>query len=152
VQRFPVVVGSVVAAGLLVGAIVVDRQRTEEPPVEVVFFPGNGLPDELVAGDPYIAAFDIEWTGPVTMRGGTVTVFKSREGDTSEDAPEEAWPMVCTSEFDDVVFRQRVSCPFDAPGPGEFALQLEVRNENGTTIGEALYTHLVVDPSATTAP
>ena len=53
---------------------------------------------------------------------------------------------MCTSEFDDVQFRQRVSCPFQAPGPGEFALLLEVRDSADVVIGQGLYTHLVIDP------
>jgi hypothetical protein len=121
-------VGSVAAVVLLVGAVALDRQRTDTPAVEVIFGDDNGLPDTLAEGGNYVAAFDIEWTGPVSMRGGQVSVFKSRTGPTSEDAPEESWPIVCTSEFDDVIFRQRVSCPFQAPGPGEFALLLQVRD------------------------
>ncbi len=152
VQRVPLLVGSVAALGLLVGAVALDRQRTDTPEVEVIFGDDNGLPSTLAEGGSYVAAFDIEWTGPVSMRGGEVSVFKSRTGPTSEDAPEESWPIVCTSEFDDVVFRQRVSCPFEAPGPGEFALLLQVRDELGEVIGEGLYTHLIVDPASTTAP
>jgi hypothetical protein len=151
VQRVPILVGSVAAAALLIGAVVLDRQRTDTPDVEVIFGDDNGLPDMLAEGGSYVASFDIEWTGPVSMRGGEVSVFKSRTGPTSEDAPEESWPIVCTSEFDEVIFRQRVSCPFEAPGPGEFALLLQVRNELDVVIGEGLYTHLIVDPASTTA-
>lgn len=146
-QRVPILFGSVGAAALLIGAVVLDRQRTDAPEVEVIFGDDNGLPDVLVESSNYVASFDIEWTGPVSMRGGEVSVFKSRTGPTSEDAPEESWPIVCTSEFDDVVFRQRVSCPFQAPGPGEFALLLQVRDELDVVIGEGLYTHLIVAPS-----
>lgn len=152
VQRVPVLVGSVVAVGVMVGAIALDRQRTERPPVQVIFGDDDGLPEELVELDNYVAAFEIEWTGPVRMRDGEVRVFASRRGDTSEDAPEENWPLVCESEFDDVVFRQRVTCPFQAPGPGEFALLLEVSDSEDRKIGEGIYAHLVLDPSETTTP
>lgn len=152
VQRVPVIVGSVLAVGLLAGAIALDRHRTDRPPVEVIYGDEDGLPEVLNEGDLYVASFDVEWTGPVSMRDGKVSVFKSRTGAATEDAPEEDWPIVCTSEFDDVIFRQRVSCPFQAPGPGEFALLLEVRNGADEVIGEGIYTHLIVDPSTTTAP
>jgi hypothetical protein len=151
-RRLPIVL-AVLAVGVLgVVALSLDGQRKEEPPVEVVFGQDNGVPDEILEGEEYVAAFQIEWTGPVTMRDGKVNVFQSRTGDTTEDAPDENWPLVCTSEFDDVKFRQRVTCPFTAPGPGEFALQLVVLDAAEVTIGDALYSHLVIDPTATTAP
>ena len=152
VRRGSVLAVSVLAVGLLGGAYVLDQQRTSEAPVEVIYGDDDGLPEVLTEGDQYVASFDIEWTGPVSIRDGQVSVFKSREGDAVDDAPNEDWPVVCTSEFDDVVFRQRVSCPFQAPGPGEFALLLEVRDADGNVIGEGIYTHLIVDPSTTTAP
>jgi hypothetical protein len=152
VQRMPVILGSVLAVGLVAGAVLLDQRRTEEADVEVIYGDEDGLPEVLLEGDEYVATFDIEWTGPVSMRDGQVNVFKSRTGDATEDAPEEDWPVICTSEFDDVVFRQRVSCPFTAPGPGEFALLLEVRDGTDSVIGEGIYTHLIVDPSTTTAP
>jgi hypothetical protein len=151
-RRLPIIL-AVLAVGVLgVVALSLDGQRKEEPPVEVVFGQDNGVPDEILEGEEYVAAFQIEWTGPVTMRDGKVNVFQSRTGDTTEDAPDENWPLVCTSEFDDVKFRQRVTCPFTAPGPGEFALQLVVLDAAEVTIGDALYSHLVIDPTATTAP
>jgi len=152
VQRVSAVVGSVMAVGLLVGAVVVDRQRTDAPAVEVIFADSDGLPDALAEGDHYIATFSVEWTGPVTMRNGSASVFVSRRGDTSEDAPEDGWPIVCESEFDEAIFKQWLSCPFQAPGIGEFALQLEVRNDEDVVIGDAIYTHIIVDPSTTSQP
>ena len=146
------VLGVLLVAGLVVVAVVLDRKQTDANPVEVIFGQSDGLPEEIVEGGEYIAAFQIEWTGPVTMRDGEVSVFSSRRGDTTEDAPSDKWPLVCTSEFDDVQYRQRVSCPFEAPGPGEFALLLEVRGVDDVVMGQGLFTHLVIDPSATTAP
>lgn len=156
-RRVPRLSGAAVAAFLLVVvlvsiAVALDRNKTDANPVEVIFGDSNGLPEEIVEGGEYIAAFQIEWTGPVTMRDGEVSVFASRRGDTTEDAPEENWPLVCESDFDDVQFRQRVSCPFEAPGPGEFALLLEVRDSADVIIGQGLFTHLVIDPTATTEP
>jgi hypothetical protein len=156
-RRVPRLSGAAAAGGLLVAVLVVaavllDRGKTDANPVEVIFGDSNGLPEEIIEGGQYIAAFQIEWTGPVTMRDGEVSVFASRRGDTTEDAPEENWPLVCESDFDDVQFRQRVSCPFEAPGPGEFALLLEVRDSADSVIGQGLYTHLVIDPTATTSP
>ncbi len=151
-QRVPLLVGSVMAIGLLILAIALDRQRTDEPPVEVAFGDSNGVADEIAEGEKYVATFQLEWEGPVSMRDGSVSVFASRRGDTTEDAPEDKWPLVCESEFDDVVYLQRVICPFVAPGPGPFALLLEVRNVADEVIGEGLFTHLVLDPATTTAP
>ena len=151
VQRMPVLVGSVFAVGLLIVAVVLDRQRTDRPPVEVDFGDSNGIPEEIEEGGKYVATFQLEWKGPVAMRDGSVSVFASRRGDTTEDAPAENWPLVCESEFDDVVYLQRVICPFVAPGPGQFALLLEVRNVADEVIGEGLFTHLVLDPASTTA-
>ena len=54
-------------------------------------------------------------------------------------------------EVDDVVSQVRVPCDIVAPGPGEYALLLEVKNDAGDVIGETLYTHLVVDPDATSS-
>ena len=60
---------------------------------------------------------------------------------------------MCESEFDDVVYRAARDLPVRSrPGPGEFALLLEVRNVADEVIGEGLYTHLVLDPASTTAP
>ena len=50
VQRVPVLIGSVAAAALLVGAVALDRQRTETPEVEVIFGDDNGLPETLTEG------------------------------------------------------------------------------------------------------
>jgi hypothetical protein len=145
-------VGSVLAVGLLVIVVVLDRHRTDRPPVEVDFGDSNAIPEQIEEGEKYVATFQLVWKGPVSMRDGSVSVFASRRGDTTEDAPEDKWPLVCESEFDDVVYRQRVICPFVAPGPGQFALLLEVRNVADEVIGEALFTHLVLDPASTTAP
>ena len=60
---------------LVVVAVVLDRGKTDANPVEVIFGDNNGLPEEIVEGGDYIAAFQIEWTGPVTMRDGEVSVF-----------------------------------------------------------------------------
>ena len=79
-------------------------------------------------------------------RDGLVAVFASRQGNTSEDAPEEDWPVVCEQEFDDIVSVARVACQFEAPGPGLFALELEVRSSTGKLLGEGIYPHNVVDP------
>jgi hypothetical protein len=149
VKLLPVVVGGVVAVGLLAGAIAIDRSRTGAEDVQVVFGEEDGLPEELNEGQEYDAAFVIGWSGPVTMRDGLVSVFASRRGDTTEDAPEDGWPQLCNQEVDDVVSQVRVTCDIVAPGPGEFALLLEVKNDEGDVIGEALYTHLVVDPNST---
>jgi hypothetical protein len=151
-QRLPLLVGSVLAIGLLMLAVVLDRQRTDTPPVKVEFVDSNGVPDEIAEGEKYVATFQLEWEGPVSMRDGSVSVFASRRGDTTEDAPEDGWPIVCESEFDDIVYVQRVICPFIAPGPGQFALLLEVRNVAEEVIGEGLFTHLVLDPATTTVP
>jgi hypothetical protein len=147
VRRLPIVVGAAVAVGLVAGAIILDRRDTEAEPVSVVFGEGDGLPEEIEEGSAYKAAFVIGWTGPVPMRDGQVSVFASRRGDTSEDAPDDEWPLVCEWEFDDVISQVRLECPFVAPGPGEFALQLEVRSDAGDALGETIYTHLVVEPS-----
>ena len=145
-KGLPLVIGATLVVGLVAGAFALDRRSTEAEPVEVVFGEEDGLPDELEAGAAYHAAFVIGWTGPVPMRDGKVSVFASRRGDTSEDAPEDGWPLVCEYDFDDVVSRVRVACPFVAPGPGDFALQLEVRSDADEPIGDTLYTHLVVEP------
>jgi len=150
-QRVPVLVGSVLAIGLLIIAVALDRHRTDRPPVEVDFGDSNGIPEDIEEGEKYVATFQLEWKGPVSMRDGSVSVFASRVGDTTEDAPEDGWPLVCESEFDDVVYLQRVICPFIAPGPGQFALLLEVRNVADEVIGEGIFTHLVLDPASTTA-
>ena len=140
------------AVGLLAGAIAIDRSRTDAEDVKVVFGEEDGLPEDLDEGQQYDAAFVIGWSGPVTMRDGLVSVFASRSGDATEDAPEDGWPRVCRQEVEDVVSQVRVTCEITAPGPGEFALQLEVKTDAGDVIGETLYTHLVIDPSQTTAP
>ena len=151
-QRVPMFIGSVLAVGLLIVAVALDRHRTDRPPVEVDFGDSNGIPEEIEEGEKYVATFQLEWKGPVSMRDGSVSVFASRRGDTTEDAPEDKWPLVCESEFDDVGYLQRVICPFIAPGPGQFALLLEVRNVADDVIGEGLFTHLVLGPASTTAP
>jgi hypothetical protein len=147
VKGLPVVLGVLIAGAVAVTVIALDRRGTSAEPVEVVFGNSDDLPEELEEGAAYKAAFTIGWTGPVQMRDGLVSVFASRRGDTSEDAPEDGWPLVCEEEFDDVVSQVRLACPFIAPGPGEFALQLEVRSKDGDVIGETIYTHLVVEPS-----
>jgi hypothetical protein len=148
VKGLPVAIGAVVAVGLLVGAVVFDRNRSGAEPVEVVFGEGDGLPEELAVGAAYSPAFVVGWSGPVEMRDGVVSVFASRKGDTSEDFPQDEWPLLCEYPFQDVTSRVRFSgCPFVAPGPGEFALILEVRASSDEVIGETLYTHLVVEPS-----
>jgi hypothetical protein len=86
------------------------------------------------------------------MRDGLISVYASRKGDTTEDDPPDGWPQLCEQQVDNVVSQVRVTCDITAPGPGEFALLLEVKNDSGDVIGEGLYTHLVVDPTATTAP
>ena len=115
----------------------------------MVFGESDGLSDDLQEGAGYTAAFSIGWSGPVPMRDGLVSVFASRRGDTSEDAPEDGWPLVCERKFDDVISQVRLTCPFVAPGPGEFALLLEVTTDSDDVIGEGLYTHLVVAASST---
>ena len=150
VKILPVVIGGAVAVGLLAGAIAIDRSRTGAEDVQVVFGEQDSLPEELNEGQEYYAAFVIGWSGPVTMRDGMISVFASRSGHTTEDAPEDGWPLLCHEEVDDVVSQVRVTCDVTAPGPGEFALLLEVKNDAGDVIGEGLYTHLVVDPTETT--
>ena len=150
-QRAPFVVGSMVAAGLIAGVVAVERDGDDGeqlPELKVVFAQGNELPDTLAAGADYRAAFTVEWTGGVVgQRDGILRVFASRQGDTSEDAPEGEWPLICESEFDDVVSVARLPCQFEAPGPGLLALQLEVRSTpDDKVIGEGIYTHNVVDP------
>jgi hypothetical protein len=149
VKLLPVVVGGVVAVGLLAGAIAIDRSRTGAEDVQVVFGDEDGLPEEINEGQDYNAAFVIGWSGPVTMRDGLISVFASRRGHTTEDDPPDGWPQLCNHEVDDVVSQVRVTCEIEAPGPGEFALLLEVKNDEGDVIGETLYTHLVVDPNST---
>ena len=137
------------AVGLLAGAIAIDRSRTDAETVQVVFGEEDGLPEDLDEGQQYAAAFVIGWSGPVTMRDGLISVFASRRGDTTQDDPPDGWPQLCRQEVDDVVSQVRVTCDITAPGPGEFALLLEVKNDEGDVIGEGLYTHLVVDPNST---
>ena len=137
------------AVGLLAGAIAIDRSRTDAETVQVVFGEEDGLPEDLDEGQQYDAAFVIGWSGPVTMRDGLISVFASRRGDATEDDPPDGWPQLCRQEVDDVVSQVRVTCDITAPGPGEFALLLEVKNDEGDVIGEGLYTHLVVDPNIT---
>ena len=151
VKVLPVAIGAAVAVGLLAGAIAIDRSRTGAEDVEVVFGEQDGLPEDLKEGQQYDAAFVIGWSGPVTMRDGLVSVFASRDGDSTEDAPDDGWPQLCHQEVDDVVSQVRVTCEITAPGPGEFALLLEVKNPAGDVIGEGLYTHLVVDPNSTSS-
>ena len=139
--------GVLIAGGLVATVVVLDRNDTEAEPVEVVFGDEDGLAEELEEGVAYKAAFVIGWSGPVPMRDGVVSVFASRRGDTSEDAPEDGWPLVCEDEFDDVVSQVRVVCPFVAPGPGEFALQLEVKNEVGRPDRRDDLHPLVLEPS-----
>jgi hypothetical protein len=154
-QRGRVVVWAVVSVALIVGlisgALALAGGGPEADPVQVVFGESDGLPETIDAGNEYRAAFVIEWSGPLGMRDGVVSVFASRLGDTTEDAPDDGWPLLCESEFDDVDGRSRLACDFTAPGPGEFALQLEVRSgSTDEVIGEGLYTHFVIDPTATT--
>jgi hypothetical protein len=151
VKGLPIVIGGVVAVGLLAGAIAIDRSRTDAEDVQVVFGEEDGLPEELNEGQQYDAAFVIGWSGPVMMRDGVISIFASRSGDTTEDAPDDNWPELCSQEVDDVVSQVRVPCDIVAPGPGEYALLLEVKNDAGDVIGETLYTHLVVDPDATSS-
>jgi hypothetical protein len=149
VKRVLIVTAVVVFAVALAGGIFwMVRGEAAADAVKVVFGNSDGLPEELVEGHAYRAAFVIGWSGPVALRDGRVSVFASRRGDTSEDAPEDGWPLVCESEFDDVIARVRLACPFVAPGPGEFALLLEVRSPSDKTLGETLYTHLVVEDSS----
>ena len=72
VKGLPVVIGGVVAVGLLAGAIAIDRSRTGAEDVQVVFGEQDGLPEDLNEGQNYDAAFVIGWSGPVTMRDGLV--------------------------------------------------------------------------------
>jgi hypothetical protein len=149
-----VIVGAAVAIALAVavvgGAMALGGGGDGVDEVKVVFSQSDGLPETLAAGAPYRAAFVVEWRGPLTMRDGVVSVSASRRGDTTEDAPDDGWPVVCESEFDDVPSRSRLACQFEAPGPGPFALLLEVRSIiNDEVIGEGIYTHNVVDPDAT---
>jgi len=139
---------------LIGGAILLERRQAgDEPPVELVPSESDSLPELLRAGDPYRAVFTIEWIGPIEFHEGLVSIYASRLGGTSEDAPEDGWPLVCETELDQVVHSAIVACPFDAPGPGEFALQLKVDSPTGEALLDSIYVHSVVDelPEETTA-
>jgi hypothetical protein len=152
-MRIAALVGAVVVAlGLAAGAMLLSGDDEPRPEVSVVFGDGNGLPDELVENSEYRATFTIDWEGPTAISDGQANVYASRLGDTTEDAPAGGWPLVCEAEYDNIVFRARLVCPFKAPGPGEFALLLEVVGTDGDKLGEGLYAHLVVPAgSATTS-
>jgi hypothetical protein len=143
------VVGSVWLVGAAAGVLVSACDGDGDGQVAVVFGENDGLPDELDSNSQYRATFTIDWSGPVSDRDGEARVFASRRGDTTEDAPADGWPLVCESEYDDAVSRTRMVCAFVAPGPGEFALQLEVVDDDDNKLGEGLYTHLVIDTSTT---
>jgi hypothetical protein len=149
-QRASFVVGSMVAAGLIAGFVAIERDGGDDDKTEltVVFGEGDELPDTLAANTHYRAAFTVEWKGGVVgERDGILSVFASRQGNTSDDAPEGEWPRICEDEFDDVVSVARLPCQFETPGPGILALQLEVRSKiDDEVIGEGIYTHNVVNP------
>lgn len=152
-QRAPFVLGSMVAAGAIAAGVVVLKDDNESngaksPEFEVVLAQDDGLQPVLAAGAHYRAAFVVEWKGGETdQRDGHIVVYASRQGDTSEDAPEGEWPVVCEQDFKDIVSVSRVPCQFQAPGPGLFALEIEVRSKlDNKLLGEGLYTHNVVDP------
>jgi hypothetical protein len=152
VQRGTAIVGALVAVGVLGGAYAMQRGGDDPSVVQVVFGESDGVPEMIEHAGQYVATFTIDWSGPVAMRDGLANVFASRLGDTSEDAPDDGWPLVCESEFDDEAGRSRLVCPFVAPGPGEFALLLEVLDSAGEPLGEGIYTHLVVSPDSMPTP
>jgi hypothetical protein len=154
-MRMVALVGVIVLAiGLAVGGVLRGGDQQPEAEVSVDFGDTDGLPDELVENTEYRATFTIDWEGPTAISDGQASVFASRMGDTTEDAPADGWPLVCEAEYDNVVFRARLTCPLESPGPGEFALLLQVVDPNGDKLGESLYTHLVVpaDSPTTSVP
>jgi hypothetical protein len=139
---------------LIGGAILIERRQAgEDPPVELVPSESDSLPETLRAGDPYRAVFTIEWLGPIEFHEGLVSIYASRLGGTTEDAPDDGWPLVCETELDQVLHSAIVACPFDAPGPGEFALQLKVDSPEGEPLLDSIYVHDVVEelPEETSA-
>ena len=138
------IVGVIAGVGLLVGIVALERERVEAPMLEVVFGQDDGLPETLTSGRTYEATFSIQWDGPVELRDGLVFVYLSRRGDEPATESNEPWPLACVSEVDNVIGVASVRCDFEAPGPGEFALLLEVRSDDGELVGEGLYSHEAV--------
>lgn len=154
-MRIAALVGALLlAVGVTVGIVARSGDDGSDVDVSVVFGDSNGLPDDLVENTAYRATFTIDWEAPTAISDGQAHVYASRLGDTTEDAPTGGWPLLCEAEYDNVVFRARLVCPFRAPGPGEFALLLEVVDPQGNKLGEGLYAHLVLPAGSatTTAP
>jgi hypothetical protein len=138
------VIGLMVGVGMVMGGYAAERERRAEPGVEVILGVDDGLPEELHSGRSYHARISVEWAGTLTERDGVVSVYVSRrDGGVASDT-DERWPLVCGSEYGDVIGRIHVRCPFEAPSPGEFALLLEVVDDAGDVVGEGLYAHTVV--------
>lgn len=138
------VIGLIVGLTMVTGGYVAERERRAEPEVEVILGVDDGLPDELRSGRSYHAKISVEWTGELSERDGMVSVYVSRRDGGVAGRGDERWPLVCASEYDDVIGEIHIRCPFEAPSPGDFALLLEVVGDDGEVMAEGLYAHGVV--------
>lgn len=139
------VIGLLAGVGMIMGTVAVERERRSEPDVEIVLGLDDGLPDELRSGQQYEADIQVEWTGPLWLRDGLISVYVSRRDGGADVTTDERWPLVCASDHQNVVGKVWMQCVFEAPSPGEFALLLEVTDDDdGEVIAEALYAHEIV--------
>jgi hypothetical protein len=138
------VIGLIAGVGMVMGTVAVERERRSEPDVEIVLGLDDGLPDELRSGQEYEADIQVEWTGPLWMRDGLISVYVSRRDGGADVQTDERWPLVCASDHQNVVGQVWMRCAFEAPSPGEFALLLEVTDDDGEVIAESLYAHEIV--------
>lgn len=137
-------IGVVAGVALLgAGAFAFERSAESQPDVQVMLGQSDGLPDVLKSEREYFAFFTVEWEGDIDLHDSLVSIFASRRGPTSDDAPPDGWPVVCDREIDSADGRVQLSCPIETPGPGEFALQLQVETQDGDLIAEGLYTHII---------
>jgi len=143
-QRTPPLLIPLAAVILLASCVSVDQNGAEHQELEIVLGNGNGLPDELNAGQRYRSTFEIDWASSDVVAadpGGEVTVYAS-----SQEAPgaDDQWPVVCQEQFERIRDVSEISCSFEAPEPGLFALELEVTANPDAPVAAALYTHHVV--------
>jgi hypothetical protein len=145
-HRTPPLLIPLAAVIVLASCVSVDQNGAAHQQLDIALSDDNGLPDKLSAGQRYRSTFEVDWasTEPDTIPSdvsGAVTVYASRQG---TDGESEEWPVVCQQAFDRIVEIAEVTCSFEAPSPGLFALELKVVADPDAPVAAAIYTHDVV--------
>jgi hypothetical protein len=145
-HRTPPLLIPLAAVIILASCVSVDQNGAAHEQLDIVLSDDNGLPDELTAGQRYQSTFEVDWasaepTADPSDVSGAVTVYASRQG---ADGESDEWPMVCEQAFERIVEIAEVSCSFEAPSPGLFALELKVVADPDAPVAAAIYTHDVV--------